>query len=97
VGYLGSSSRNKREDMAIITALGVSQMRRKLVPGKLYKFQYINRHESHLNDKLVMYIGEDHIHRDDGVVIENFRIQVIGEDRIRLCDDGMRGYIKDID
>ena len=44
-----------------------------------------------------MYIGEDHIHRDDGAVIKNFRIQVIGEDRIRLCDNRMRYYLEDID
>ena len=68
-----------------------------LVPGNLYKFPYINAHTRDLNRKLVMYIGEDHIHRGDGVVIENFRIQVIGEDRIRLCDNGMRYYLKDID
>jgi len=45
---------------------------------------------------MVMYIGEDHIHRDDGVVIENFRIQVIGEDRIRLCDNRMRYHLKEL-
>ena len=68
-----------------------------LIPGNLYKFQYINHHNDHLNGRLVMYLGEDHIHRGDGVVIENFRIQVIGEDRIRLCDNRMRYYLKDID
>ncbi len=68
-----------------------------LIPGNLYKFPYINGHTRDLNRKLVMYIGEDHIHRDDGVVIENFRIQVIGEDRIRLCDNRMRYHLEDID
>ena len=32
----------------------------------------------------------------DGVVIENFRIQVIGEDRIRLCDNRMRYHLKEL-
>ena len=68
-----------------------------LIPGNLYKFPYINGHTRDLNRKLVMYIGEDHIHRGDGAVIKNFRIQVIGEDRIRLCDNGMRHYLKEID
>ena len=68
-----------------------------LVPGNLYKFPYINGHTRALNRKMVMYIGEDHIHRGDGVVIENFRIQVIGEDRIRLCDNRMRYHLEDID
>ena len=67
-----------------------------LIPGNLYKFPYINGHTRDLNRKLVMYIGEDHIHRGDGVVIENFRIQVIGEDRIRLCDNRMRYHIKEL-
>ena len=68
-----------------------------LVPGNLYKFPYINGHTRDLNRKMVMYIGEDHIHRDDGAVIKNFRIQVIGEDRNRLCDNRMRYYLEDID
>ena len=69
----------------------------KLVPGKLYKFQYINRTNDHLNGRLVMYLGEDHIHRKDGVVVKNFRIQMVGEDRQGICDNGMRHYLKDID
>ena len=82
--------------MAISTALGVSQMN-KLVPGNLYKFQYINHHNDHLNGRLVMYLGEDHIHREDGVVIKNFRVQMVGENRQGICDNGMRHYLKDID
>ena len=81
--------------MAISTALGVSQMN--LIPGKLYKFQYINRTNDHLNGRLVMYLGEDHIHRKDGVVIKNFRVQMVGENRQGICDNGMRRYLKDID
>ena len=69
----------------------------KLIPGKLYKFQYFNRRNEPLNDKLVLYLGEDHIHRYDGVVVKNFRIQVVGEDRPGSCDNGMRRYLKDID
>ena len=68
-----------------------------LIPGNLYKFPYINGHTRDLNRKLVMYIGEDHIHREDGVVVKNFRIQMVGEDRQGICDNGMRCYLKDID
>ena len=81
--------------MAIITPLGVSQMN--LVPGNLYKFPYINGHTRDLNRKMVMYIGEDHIHRNDGVVIKNFRIQVIGENRTRILDNRLRYHLKDVD
>ena len=69
----------------------------KLIPGKLYKFQYINRHNTHLEGKMVMYLGESHIKRDDGEVIENFRVQPVGENRTIICDRGMRHYLKDID
>ena len=47
--------------------------------------------------KTVMYIGEDHIHREDGIVIENFSVQVLGEDRIRICDKGLRRYLKKVE
>ena len=76
--------------------LGVSQMS-KLIPGKLYKFQYTNHHNTHLNSILVMYLGEDHIKRADGIVVKNFRIHMVGEDRPRICAHGMRHYLKDID
>ncbi len=69
----------------------------KLVPGKLYKFQYVGHHNYHLEGKLVMYLGEDHIHREDGVVIKNFRVQMVGAERPGICDNGMRHYLKDID
>ncbi len=68
-----------------------------LVPGRLYEFPYINGHTQDLNRKTVMYIGEDHIHRDDGIVIENFSVQVLGEDRIRICDKGLRRYLKKVE
>jgi len=70
----------------------------KLIPGKLYKLQYFNRRNEPLNDKLVLYLGEDHIHREDGEVIENILIQVVGEDRILKCRPAhVRRYLKDID
>ena len=68
-----------------------------LTVGKLYKFQYINHHNYHLEGKLVMYLGEDHIHREDGVVVKNFRVQMVGAERPGICDNGMRGYLKEID
>ena len=69
----------------------------KLIPGKLYKFQYINRTNEHLNGRLVMYLGEDHIKRADGIVVKNFRVHVVGEDRPRIYAHGMRHHLKDID
>ena len=68
----------------------------KLVPGKLYKFQYVSHHNYHLEGKLVMYLGEDHIHRKDGVVVKNFRVQMVGAERPGICDNGMRYYLKEL-
>ena len=82
--------------MATSPTLGVGKMT-KLIPGKLYKFQYFNLRSKHLNGKLVLYLGEDHIHREDGQVIEYNLIQVIGEDRILKCRPSLRRYLKDID
>ncbi len=66
-----------------------------LIPGKLYKFQRINGHTAHLNNKLVMYLGEAHIHRDDGVVVKNFRIHVVGADHPATCDNGLRRWLQE--
>ena len=68
-----------------------------LIPGNLYKFQHFDRQNENLNHKLVLCLGEDHIHREDGVVIKNFRVQMVGAERPGICDNGMRRYLKDID
>ena len=34
--------------------------------GDLVKFDRINGHTSHINNKTALYLGEDFIHRDDG-------------------------------
>jgi len=44
-----------------------------------------------------MYLGEDHIKRADGIVVKNFRIHMVGEDRPRIYAHGMRHHLKDID
>ena len=76
--------------------LGVGQMS-ELIPGKLYKFQHSNHRNTHLNGRLAMYLGEDHIKRADGIVVKNFRAHVVGEDRPRIYAHGMRHHLKDID
>ena len=43
-----------------------------------------------------MYLGEDHIHRRMASR-KNFRIQMVGEERQGICDNGMRHYLKEID
>ncbi len=49
--------------------------------------------EPSLYGKLAMYLGERPIHRDDGVTVHNFEIQVLGESRTRLCDGGIKSWL----
>ena len=46
--------------------------------GDLVKFDRINSHTPHLNNKTALYLGEAFIHRDDGVIIENHRVWIAG-------------------
>jgi hypothetical protein len=47
--------------------------------GDLVKFGRINGHTTHLNNKVALYMGEDFIHRDDGVVVENHKVLMVGD------------------
>ncbi len=38
--------------------------------------------------KVAVYLGEDFIHRDDGVTVENHKIIVQGEETPRIIDRG---------
>ena len=39
--------------------------------GKMYKFEGWGLSRSGLDGTLAIYLGEDFIHRDDGLIIEN--------------------------
>ena len=47
--------------------------------GDLVKFDRINGHTRDINDKVAVYLGEAFIHRDDGVVIQNHKVMLLGE------------------
>ena len=53
--------------------------------GKLYRFQG-GRVGMRLYGKIAMYLGEDFIHRDDGVTGENHTVLVVGESQPRTID-----------
>ena len=46
--------------------------------GELFKFDYINGHTPSLNNKVGLYLGEAFIIREDGVVVENHRVLMVG-------------------
>ena len=54
--------------------------------GDLVKFDRINGHTTAINDKVAVYPGEDLIHRDDGVVIQNHKVLLLGESTPRTID-----------
>ena len=54
--------------------------------GDLVKFDRINGYTSGINDKVAVYLGEDFIHRDDGVVVQNHKVLLLGETTPRIID-----------
>ena len=58
-------------------------------PGDLVKFDRINGHTTNLNDKTALYLGEDFIHRDDGVVVENHKVLILGDSSPTIIDRGL--------
>jgi hypothetical protein len=62
--------------------------------GDLVKFDYINGHTGHLNRRVALYLGEDFIHRDDGVVVENHRVLMMGDHVPLNLDKGLLKYMR---
>ena len=55
--------------------------------GDLVKFDRISTNFMHdINDKVAVYLGEDFIHRDDGVVVQNHKVLLLGETTPRIID-----------
>ena len=47
-----------------------------------------------MQDKHAVYLGEDFIHRDDGVTVENHKILVVGESKPTTIDRGLLKYME---
>jgi len=62
--------------------------------GDLVQFDYVNNHCGSINEKVGIFLGERPLKRDDGVVIENFEVLLFGEDIPRLCDRGLKRWLK---
>ncbi len=62
--------------------------------GDLVKFDYINGHTRKINGRVALYLGEDFIHRDDGVVIENHRVLMVGDHETHIIDKGLLRYMR---
>ncbi len=62
--------------------------------GDLVKFDRINGHTSHLNNKIAVYLGEAFIHRDDGVLIQNHKVLLLGETTPRTIDVRLLRWVR---
>jgi len=64
--------------------------------GDLVKFCYVNGHCRDVNNKMGIFLGDRHIKRNDGVIIRNFAIQILGETDERLCDEGLKRWLSQV-
>jgi hypothetical protein len=62
--------------------------------GDLFKLGYINGHTHDLNRRVGIYLGEDIIHRDDGVTITNHKVLLVGDSQPRLFDRGLLRHME---
>ena len=68
-----------------------------LKAGELFKFDYINGHTHSLNNKVGLYLGEAFIHRDDGVVVENHRVLMLGSSTLTTIDCHLLRWMRPYD
>lgn len=61
--------------------------------GDLVKFKRLS-YEANINNKTAIYLGEDFIHRDDGVVVQNHKVLVHGESTPTIIDRTVLKYME---
>lgn len=62
--------------------------------GDIVKFDYINGHTRDINGKTAVYLGEDFIHRTDGVVVQNHKVLLFGESKPRTISVGLLRWLR---
>ena len=62
--------------------------------GDLVQFDYVNGSRFVFNRKVGMYLGERPLKRDDGKIINNFAVHILGESEELLCDGGLKKWLK---
>ena len=62
--------------------------------GDLVKFDRINGHTREINDKVAVYLGEAFFHRDDGVIVQNHKVLLLGETTPRIIDVGLLRWLR---
>ena len=67
-----------------------------LEPGNMIRFGYVYK-GCGLNDALAVYLGEDCVYREDGMIVRNFKILVVGENIPTVCDKGLKKHIRKVE
>ena len=62
--------------------------------GDLVKFDYVNGHTRAINNRIGIYLGPRPIKREDGKIINNFMVQLLGESGPSLCDASMMKWLQ---
>jgi hypothetical protein len=62
--------------------------------GDLVKFDRINGHTTGLNGRLAIYLGEEFIHRSDGVTVENHKVLLVGASKPTIIDRGLLKHMR---
>ena len=63
-------------------------------PGDLFRFDYINGHCRDINRRTGIYLGEAFLHREDGKVIENHKVLLVGDSQPQLIDKTLLKYME---
>ena len=61
--------------------------------GDLVKFKRLS-YETNINNKTAIYLGEDFIHRDDGIVVQNHKVLVLGDSTPTIIDRTVLKYME---
>ncbi len=75
----------------------IMQVYSQMQVGSLYRFDRINGHTTSLNDRVALYLGEDFIHRDDGVTVENHKVLIVGNPSPTIIDRGVLKYMRPLE
>lgn len=65
----------------------------KIKVGELFRFSWFAGSRT-LSGREGLYMGEAFIHRSDGVVVENHRVLMIGDEKETIIDRGLLKYME---